>query len=121
MNKVYTLCALPLILIQIASAGDVGNPKLECQTNYKEHKFIMDESNLAYQQNNLLGDRNISSTPRVKSLTIRSGYKKIMYLNDQKYKIVVKNYHETSPVNDYLKITSAKGHTMTYPLECRKI
>jgi hypothetical protein len=49
------------------------------------------------------------------------GFTKTLYIDGNKHRINIQNTNEFSDVNDYLSITSPKGHEMTYPLTCHSV
>ena len=98
--------------------------KIECQTAFGEKTFSIQEESIAFHKEDEAGiSRSISS---VKGQSVRTqkkhlGFSKSLYIDGNKYRINVQNTNEFSDVNDYLSITSPKGHEMTYPLTCHSV
>jgi hypothetical protein len=97
---------------------------IKCTTAFGEKTFEILDGNISFQKEDESGvSRSISS---VASDTVRThskhlGFVKTLYINGHKHRINVQNTQEFSDVNDYLSITSPKGHEMTYPLTCHSV
>lgn len=112
-----------LLLLHTFNSYAASNA-IECQTGYGEKTFIIEDGRIAFFKEDQSGlNRSISS---VKSDSVRThkkhlGFTKTLYVDGLKHKINIKNKNEFSDVNDYLSVTSPKGHEMTYPLNCRSV
>lgn len=47
------------------------------------------------------------------------GLTKIIFFEGQKHTVHINNMNGLSPLDDYVMITSKKGHQITYPLDCQ--
>lgn len=104
-----------------ASAASSG---IECQTGFGEKTFIIEDGRIAFLKEDHSGiNRSLSSVAgdSVRTHKKHLGFTKTLYVDGLRHKITIKNKNEFSEVNDYLSITSPKGHEMTYPLTCRSV
>jgi hypothetical protein len=117
LTTVFGFLGLIMLVHSFQSFAAPG--KIECETAFGEKKFTIEEGRVAFQKEDESGvARSISS---VKGHAVRThkkhlGFSKSMYIDGLKYRINVKNAEAFSEVEDYLSITSPKGHEMTYPL-----
>lgn len=115
---------LALMLMVHSFSSMAATPKIECKTAFGEKSFTIDESAIAFHKEDDTGiSRSISSMPKesVRTQMKHHGFTKTMYIDGNKHRINVDDVNNFSDVNDYLCITSPKGHEMTYPLTCRSI
>lgn len=95
-----------------------------CNTAFGEKTFTIENEKISFHKEDESGiSRSISS---IESASVRThkkhkGFTKTLYINGNKHRISVKNVQEFSDANDYLSITSPKGHEMTYPLSCHSV
>lgn len=97
---------------------------IECQTAFGEKSFVIENDKISFNKEDATGvSRSISSTTgdSVRTHTKHLGFTKTLYIDGNKHRINVQNTNEFSDVNDYLSITSPKGHEMTYPLTCHSV
>ena len=97
---------------------------IECQTAFGEKSFVIEDGRISFSKEDEAGvSRSISSVSKdsVRTHTKHLGFMKTLYINGNKHRINVQNTNEFSDVNDYLSITSPKGHEMTYPLTCHSV
>ncbi len=112
---------LGLILAVHSFSSHAATPKIVCETAFGEKTFTIEDEHISFNKEDDAGvSRAISS---ISSDSIRTqkkfhGFSKSLYLNGDKYRINVQDVSSFSDVNDYLSITSPKGHEMTYPLTC---
>jgi hypothetical protein len=97
---------------------------IECQTAFKEKIFLIEQGKISFLKEDDSGvSRSISSAggDSVRTHTKQSGFSKTLYIDGNKHQINVLDTKDFSDANDYLSITSPKGHQMTYPLTCRSV
>ena len=108
-----------IVLLFLAFKGNMAyaSTNITCETNFGEKSFTIEDNSVAFHQDNIDG-RSISSIGEAKSQKTHTGFKKTMYLNGNKHYIYIHNLEKLSSNNDFLAITSPKGHKMTYPINC---
>lgn len=97
---------------------------IKCETAFGEKSFTIDDQQISFSKEDELGvSRSISSiaTESVRTHKKNLGFTKSLYIGGNKHRINIQNTNEFSDVNDYLSITSPKGHEMTYPLTCLSV
>lgn len=111
-----------LILFIHSMSAFSATSKIVCKTAFEEKSFVIENEHISFLKVDEFGvDRSISSVS-VESIRTQKkgfGFSKTLYLNGNKHKISIKNINEFSDADDYLSITSPKGHEMTYPLSCQ--
>jgi hypothetical protein len=120
--SISTLLGFLGVILMIHSFNvKAETPRIKCSTAFGEKNLIIEEKSVSYVQDNFEGQtRSISSTREnsVTTLKTHEGFTKTLYLEGNKHQINVKNTNAFSETEDYLTITSPKGHKMTYPLNC---
>lgn len=91
--------------------------KIDCQTAFGEKTFTIQESTIAFHKEQESG-RNISSILEAQTQRTHKGFKKVLYVNGNKHLINIQNVEKFDNSEDYLAVTSPRGHKMTYPLSC---
>jgi hypothetical protein len=112
---------LGLILMIHTFNAHSATPAITCSTAFGEKTFTIESNKIAFHKEDEKGvSRSISSIKgeSVRTHTKNQGFTKTLYIDGNKHRIKVQNVNEFSEVNDYLSITSPKGHEMTYPLTC---
>jgi hypothetical protein len=112
-----------LIIIHTLNAN-AAVQKISCQTAYGEKVFTIEEEKVAFHREDELGNsRSISSVGASSVRTHRknNGFSKSLYIDGNKILINVHDINHFSDVDDYLSVTSPKGHRMTYPLTCSSV
>lgn len=113
------------LMLLIHSFNSFAGPSaIECKTSFEEKSFTIYENHVSFQKQDESGVyRSISSTSShaVRTQKKYMGFTKTLYINGYKHRISIENTNEFSDVNDYLSITSPKGHEMTYPLNCHSV
>ncbi len=97
---------------------------IECKTAFGEKSFTIDQQTIAFHKEDDAGISRAISSVSVDSVRTHkklNGFTKTMYIEGNKHRINVEDVNNFNDVNDYLCITSPKGHEMTYPLTCRSI
>lgn len=101
-----------------------ATPAIVCSTAFGEKTFTIDDDRISFHKEDESGaSRSISSIngESVRTHKKHLGFTKTLYIDGNKHRINVQNANEFSEVNDYLSITSPKGHEMTYPLTCHSV
>jgi len=93
-------------------------PSLSCETNFGERSFSLDHGTIAFHKKESKANRSISSVYEARSQKTLRGIRKSLYLNGLKHTVHIENYKNLNNSDDYLVVTSNKGHKMTYPLNC---
>jgi hypothetical protein len=109
-----------LILIHSFSS-QAATGAIVCQTAFGEKSFTIEDEKISFHKEDESGvSRSISSSQgdSVRTHKRSNGFTKTLYLNGNKHRISVQDVNHFSDANDYLSITSPKGHEMTYPLSC---
>lgn len=91
--------------------------KIDCQTAFGEKTFTIQESTIAFHKEQESG-RSISSILEAQTQRTHKGFKKVLYVNGNKHLINIQNVEKFDNSEDYLAVTSPRGHKMTYPLSC---
>jgi hypothetical protein len=97
---------------------------IKCETAFGEKSFVIEDQHISFQKEDEQGvSRSISSinSDSVRTHKKNLGFMKTLYIGGNKHRINIQNTNEFSDVNDYLSITSPKGHEMTYPLSCHSV
>jgi hypothetical protein len=94
---------------------------VKCKTHFGEKSFIIREDLVVFQKEDEHTGRAISSVDQVRTEKKHQGYDKVLFLDGLKHRIHIEKASEFSDVEDYMVVTSPKGHEMTYPLNCEKI
>lgn len=113
---------LGLVLMIHAFNSHAGSGAITCSTAFGEKTFTIEDNRISFHKEDEAGvSRSISSTPAESVRTHKKhlGFTKTLYINGLKHRINVRNVNKFSEVDDYLSITSPKGHEMTYPLSCQ--
>jgi hypothetical protein len=115
---------LGLLLTVHAFSANAATGGIECQTAFGEKRFVIADGRISFHKEDESGvNRSISSVgaESVRTHTKHLGFTKTLYIDGNKHRINIQNTNEFSDVNDYLSITSPKGHEMTYPLTCHSV
>lgn len=117
-------------LVLVVSVFYIGNSQAEtlsgtviCKTAFGEKEITMDKDHVSFNLEDNSGiKREISSIQDVKVQTHNKykGFTKTLYIDGMKHKVHVEDVNGFNEVQDYLTITSPKGHEMTYPLTCHQ-
>lgn len=115
---------LGLILMIHTMNAFSATPSIKCSTAFGEKVFTIEDTKIAFEKEDFSGaNRSISSIDgeSVHTHVKNHGFTKTLYIGGNKHRINIQNTSEFSEVNDYLSITSPKGHEMTYPLSCHSV
>jgi hypothetical protein len=106
------------VMIPMAKASIKPSVKaIECQTNFGEKSFTIQKNSIAFHTEQKDG-RSISSVLDSVTKKTHLGFKKTIYRDGFKHFISIKNERNFDSNEDFLAVTSPKGHKMTYPLNC---
>jgi hypothetical protein len=123
--SVPTLLGFLGLMIMVHSfASEASTPTIECKTAFGEKSFTIEEDHIAFNKEDQSGVSRSISSVSVDSIRTQKklhGFTKTMYIDGNKTRINVENVDNFNDTNDFLCITSPKGHEMTYPLTCRSI
>jgi hypothetical protein len=115
---------LGLMLMIHTFSPQAATGGIECKTAFGEKSFLIEDGRISFSKEDASGvSRSISSVSAdsVRTHSKHMGFTKTLYIDGNKHRINVQNTNEFSDVNDYLSITSPKGHEMTYPLTCHSV
>lgn len=90
---------------------------ISCKTNFGERTFTIQDNTVAFHKEQKNG-RSISSIIDSKTRKSFKGFKKTLYRDGYKHLISIKDQKNFDSNNDFLAITSPKGHKMTFPINC---
>ena len=113
-----------ILMIHAMSSHAATGSAISCSTAFGEKTFTIEDERISFHKEDEAGvSRSISSIngDSVRTHKKHLGFTKTLYIDGNKHRINVRNVNEFSEVNDYLSITSPKGHEMTYPLTCRSV
>lgn len=122
LSTLLGFCGLMLMIHAFSSHASEGS--IVCSTAFNEKTFTIDNDRISFHKEDEAGiSRSISSIngESVRTHKKHLGFTKTLYIDGNKHRINVQNVNEFSDVNDYLSITSPKGHEMTYPLNCHSV
>lgn len=110
-----------ILMIHAMNSQAATSTSISCSTAFGEKTFTIEDDRISFQKEDESGvSRAISSISgdSVRTHKKHLGFSKTLYIDGNKHRINIQNTQEFSEVNDYLSITSPKGHEMTYPLNC---
>ena len=122
LSTILGFVGLLLMIHTFNSQAATGG--IECKTAFGEKSFLIEDGRISFIKEDASGvSRSISSlsADSVRTQTKHLGFSKTLYIDGHKHKINVQNAQQFSDVDDYLSITSPKGHEMTYPLTCHSV
>jgi hypothetical protein len=110
-----------ILIIHAFNSQAATTTAITCSTAFGATSFTIEEHRISFQkEDEAAGSRSISSISgdSVRTHKKNLGFTKTLYIDGNKHQINIKNKQEFSELEDYLSITSPKGHKMTYPLNC---
>ena len=118
-NTIQLLVGSLFLMLMLSLYGNnaLAAPAINCQTAYGEKSLTIENNSVAFHDNKEQG-RKISSTNNSIGNKTLKGFRKTLYVNGNKHLIHIENTNKLSDADDYLAITSPKGHKITYPLTC---
>jgi len=114
LNFHFFTLALGMVLWGQAQAA------INCETAFGEKSFLIEDERVVFHQENHDLGRSISSVDHVRTERRHKGFDKVLYKDGLKHRIHIEHASSFNDADDYMVITSPKGHEMTYPLSCRK-
>ncbi len=109
-----------LFALNIFGKAQAAPKNIFCETAFGEKTFLIEGDRVVFSKEHAEQGRSISSIDQVRTEKRHKGFDKVLFKDGLKHRIHVDNATEFSEINDYMVITSPKGHEMTYPLSCRK-
>ncbi len=100
-----------------ASIKGVNFKPIKCKTAFGEKTFTIENTSIAFHKEQASG-RNISSVLGAQTKRTFKGFRKTLYVNGNKHVINIENTANLNDMDDFMAVTSPKGHKMTYPLTC---
>jgi hypothetical protein len=97
-----------------------ANAAIKCETAFGEKTFVIEEDRVVFEKDVPEQGRSISSIDQVRTERRHLGFDKVLFKEGLKHRIHINNKSTFNEVEDYMVITSPKGHEMTYPLSCHK-
>lgn len=122
ISTVLGFLGLMLMIHSFNSQAATG--AIYCETAFGQKSFTIEDKRISFHKEDESGvSRSISSVQGESVRTHRrnQGFTKTLYIDGNKHRINVKNVQDFSDADDYLSITSPKGHEMTYPLTCHSV
>lgn len=114
-----TLLALSLALT--ASIGFAKDARIICHTPNKEKSFVINKYDVAFfkaDETRPSGFRTLASLSFKGHAEMDQGFNKTLYKDGLRHRISINDTSNFNEVDDYISITSRKGHVMSYPLNC---
>lgn len=110
-----------LVFFNPAHAAHKKYDKINCETNFGEKSFTIEDNSIAFHKIERANLRKISSVYEARNQNTHKGFKKTIYLEGNKHLINIQDFKNLNNQDDFLAITNAKGHKMTYPINCTLI
>lgn len=123
MKTWFFAFAVVMGVVSIGQSQAAVEGTVVCKTAFGEKEITIDNNHVAFNREDHSGvKREISSinSVKVRTQTQYKGFTKTLYIDGMKHKVHVDDVSNFSEVQDYLSITSPKGHEMTYPLTCHQ-
>ena len=108
------------LLLALSAFGQKAQAAISCSTAFGEKTFLIEDERVVFEKENADHGRSISSIEQVRTERRHKGFDKLLYKDGLKHRIHINDAASFNDVDDYMVITSPKGHEMTYPLSCRK-
>lgn len=111
-----------LLFIVFGQRAFASEGHIQCKTHRGAKVFeILGNSVSINLRNDLDGDRFPASTSfqNARHKINTKGLTKIVFFEGQKHTVHIENLDNLSSLDDYVVISSNKGHQITYPLNCR--
>lgn len=120
LSQIFGICGFLFVLNFLGTHAQAA-VTLECETAFGEKSFRIEDERIVFSQemNETESGRSISSIEMVRTERRHKGFDKILQMQGLKHRIHIENPSHLSDLDDYMVITSPKGHEMTYPLSCR--
>jgi riboflavin synthase len=118
LHYIFAVASMLLALGFIGKAQ--AQEPIHCETAFGEKTFQIESERVVFHRPEADQGRSISSIDHVRTEKRHKGFDKVLFKDGLKHRIHIDNTQEFSDINDYMVITSPKGHEMTYPLSCRR-
>ncbi|MFP5458548.1 MAG: hypothetical protein ACLGG7_07430 [Bacteriovoracia bacterium] len=118
LTHIFGIMGLLLALNMFGKAHAASD--IVCETAFGEKSFVIEADRVVFSKETDEHGRSISSVDQVRTERRHKGFDKVLFKDGLKHRIHIENPATLSEVDDYMVITSPKGHEMTYPLSCRK-
>jgi hypothetical protein len=109
-----------IILTGLISGAQASIKSISCETNFGEKSFTIEGTSIAFHKEQQDG-RSISSVLSTKTRKSHTGFRKTVYKDGYKHLINIVDKRNFNSDNDFLAITSPKGHKMTFPINCSQL
>lgn len=113
----YQLFLSALAVLVFTSLMSSAHAAISCETNFGEKAFVIERNTVAFIQTKGEG-RSLSSVLGSVTQATHKGFKKTIYKDGNKHLIHIEDQAKFNSDNDFLAVTSPKGHKMTFPLNC---
>lgn len=113
----YQLLLSALAMLVFTSLISTAQAAVSCETNFGEKAFVIERNTVAFIKTKGEG-RSLSSVLESVTKATHKGFKKIIYKDGNKHLIHIQDKTNFNSDNDFLAVTSPKGHKMTFPLNC---
>ncbi len=108
-------CAFIALTVSTITCASIK--PISCETNFGEKSFTIEGTSIAFHKEQNDG-RSISSILASKTRNSHKGFRKTVYKEGYKHLINIADKNNFNSDNDFLAITSPKGHKMTFPINC---
>lgn len=112
--------SITIICLAFASISFAAIKPISCETNFGEKSFTIEGTSIAFHKEQNDG-RSISSILPSKTRNSHKGFRKTVYKDGYKHLISIADKTSFNSDNDFLAITSPKGHKMTFPINCSQL
>lgn len=106
--------------IGLMGTAQASNNSISCETNFGEKSFTIEGTSVAFHKEQQDG-RSISSILSSKTRNSHTGFRKTVYKDGYKHLINIADKNNFDSNNDFLAVTSPKGHKMTFPINCSRL
>ena len=117
INNMARKLAFLFICFGMALPALAANKPITCKTNFGEKSFTIQDNSVAFHRERSDG-RSISSVLSARTRAAQAGFKKTLYRDGYKHLISIHNTESFNSDDDFLAVTSPKGHKMTFPINC---
>lgn len=119
MNLFIGALAVLLFTSFFSMSAKAAIKPITCETNFGEKSFTIEHNTVAFH--NTTQGRSLSSVSESVTKKSYQGFKKTLYKDGYKHLISIKNENNLNSNDDFLAVTSPKGHKMTYPINCNLV
>lgn len=116
IHLITGLLGLVLLVTLFGTSVHANVPKLKCETAFGTKVFTVEEQAIAFHATKR--GRSISSVMDATTKKTFRGFRKTLYVNGNKHLIHINDIENLNSEDDFMAVTSPKGHKMTYALNC---